>query len=293
MGRRQAFGRDDRRRVTGVWSVRMTGETVLESIFSAETVEQGDNDTTQVEAQVEQQDTTGVDESVTPTDEKKEEQEDPIERHKKGLEAGIAAERTKRQAAEREAAELRAWKQQQEQGRQAQRQPIQGEPIRPKRSDFESEEEYEDALLEYGDQRREARNARERSENEAREHAQQMQRTADEVVLKGQQAFQDFDTVINSGLRPILAQETPQAHLFRQALLTGKRAHDVAYYLGKNPEEAHRIYALSPLQMVDEIAEIRLTKLDEVTEAPNQAKPVIPKHSLKHGTHGAVQTCRL
>lgn len=255
----------------------MTGETVLESIFSAETVEQGDNDTTQVEAQVEQQDTTGVDESVTPTDEKKEEQEDPIERHKKGLEAGIAAERTKRQAAEREAAELRAWKQQQEQGRQAQRQPIQGEPIRPKRSDFESEEEYEDALLEYGDQRREARNARERSENEAREHAQQMQRTADEVVLKGQQAFQDFDTVINSGLGPILAQETPQAHLFRQALLTGKRAHDVAYYLGKNPEEAHRIYALSPLQMVDEIAEIRLTKLDEVTEAPSQAKPVIPK----------------
>lgn len=259
----------------------MTGETVLESIFSSETVEQNDSDATQVDEQVEQQDTTGVDESVTPTDEKKEEQEDPIERHKKGLEAGIAAERTKRQAVEREAAELRARIQQfEQQTRKAAEQPKTQEQ-EPQESDYATPQEYIRALARFeAKQLREAEKAEEaaeKAESQAREHAQQMQRTADEVVLKGQQAFQDFDTVINSGLGPILAQETPQAHLFRQALLTGKRAHDVAYYLGKNPEEAHRIYAMQPLQMVDEIAEIRLTKLDDMTEAPTQAKPVIPK----------------
>lgn len=260
----------------------MTGETVLESIFSSETVEQNDSEATQVDEQVEQQDTTGVDESVTPTDEKKEEQEDPIERHKKGLEAGIAAERTKRQAVEREAAELRARIQQfEQQTRKAAEQPKTHEQ-EPQESDCATPQEYIRALARFeAKQLREAEKAEEaaeKAESQAREHAQQMQRTADEVVLKGQQAFQDFDTVINSGLGPILAQETPQAHLFRQALLKNKRAHEVAYYLGKNPEEAQRIYALDdPLQMVDEIAEIRLTKLDSALESTTQAKPVIPK----------------
>lgn len=261
-----------------LWSVRMSGETSLDAIFSGEQVEQTEVvEPTKDLPTDEQQDQTGVDESVTPTDEP---QEDPIERHKKGLEAGIAAERTKRQAAERELAELRAWRQQQEQQRKASEQPKTQEQ-EPQESDYATPQEYIRALARFeAKQLREAEKAEEaaeKAESQAREHAQQMQRTADEVVLKGQQAFQDFDTVINSGLGPILAQETPQAHLFRQALLTGKRAHDVAYYLGKNPEEAYRIFAMQPLQMVDEIAEIRLTKLDEVTEAPSQAKPVIPK----------------
>ena len=85
----------------------MSGETSLDAIFSGEQVERTEvAETPQDLPTDEPQDQTGVDESVTPTDEP---QDDPIERHKKGLEAGIAAERTKRQAAEREAAELRAW----------------------------------------------------------------------------------------------------------------------------------------------------------------------------------------
>lgn len=258
----------------------MSGETSLDAIFSGEATEAAtvEVDPPQDLPQDEPQAQTGVDESVTPTDEP---QEDPIERHKKGLEAGIAAERTKRQAAERELAELRAWRQQQEQQqRKAVEQPKTQEQ-EPQESDYATPQEYIRALARFeAKQLREAEKAEEaqaKAEREAQEQAQQMQRTADEVVLKGQQAFPDFDTVINSGLGPILAQETPQAHLFRQALLTGKRAHDVAYYLGKNPEEAHRIYALSPLQMVDEIAEIRLTKLDALAATPEPTKPAIPK----------------
>ena len=257
----------------------MSGETSLDAIFSGEQVERTEvAETPQDLPTDEPQDQTGVDESVTPTDEP---QDDPIERHKKGLEAGIAAERTKRQAAEREAAELRAWKQQQEQRKAVEQPKTQEQAQEPKPEDFASDVEYFRAMVRFeAKQIRESEKAEEaqaRAESEAREQAQQMQRTADEVVTKGQQAYQDFDTVINSGLGPILAQETPQAYLFRQALLKNKRSHEVAYYLGKNPDEAHRIFAMDPLGMVEEIAEIRLTKLDAMAETPPQQKLNIPK----------------
>ncbi len=250
----------------------MSGDTSLGDVLSDEVV------TSEAE-QVEQHDT-GEIESATPADdqveqEQQQEQEDPIEKHRKGLEAGIAAERKRRQEVEAKAAQLQAELQRLKQPEK----PAQTDAIvRPKRDEFATQEEYEDALLEYGDKRREHMAEQQRQERQAQEYAQQMQRTADEVVTKGQESFQDFDTVINSGLGPYLAQETPQAQVFRQALLTSKRAHEVAYYLGKHPEEAQRIYALQPLQMVDEIAEIRLTKLDAMGAEPKQDnKPFLPK----------------
>lgn len=257
----------------------MSGETSLDAIFSGDQVERTEvAETPQDLPTDELQDKTGVDESVTPTDEP---QDDPIERHKKGLEAGIAAERTKRQAAEREAAELRAWKQQQEQRKAVEQPKPQEQAQEPKPEDFASDVEYFRAMVRFeAKQIRESEKAEEaqaRAESEAREQAQQMQRTADEVVTKGQQAYQDFDTVINSGLGPILAQETPQGQLFRQALLTGERAHEVAYFLAKNPDEAQRVYALPPLQMVRAVSLIEATKLDAMAETPAQQKPNIPK----------------
>lgn len=257
----------------------MSGETSLDAIFSGEQVERTEVAETPQDLQTDEpQDQTGVDESVTPTDEP---QDDPIERHKKGLEAGIAAERTKRQAAEREAAELRAWKQQQEQRKAVEQPKTQEQAQEPKPEDFASDVEYFRAMVRFeAKQIRESEKAEEaqaRAESEAREQAQQMQRTADEVVTKGQQAYQDFDTVINSGLGPILAQETPQGQLFRQALLTGERAHEVAYFLAKNPDEAQRVYALPPLQMVRAVSLIEATKLDAMAETPAQPKPNIPK----------------
>lgn len=259
----------------------MSGETSLDAIFSGEQVEQTEVvEPTQDLPTDEPQDQTGVDESVTPTDEP---QEDPIERHKKGLEAGIAAERSKRQAIERERDEMRVRLQQfEQQQRKAVEQPKPQEQAQePKPEDFTSDVEYFRAMVRFeAKQIRESEKAEEaqaKAENEAREQAQQMQRTADEVVTKGQAAFTDFDVVINSGLGPILAQETPQGQLFRQALLTGDRAHEVAYYLAKNPDEAQRVYALPPLQMVRAVSLIEATKLDAMAETPAQPKLNIPK----------------
>lgn len=125
----------------------MSGETSLDAIFSGEQVERTEvAETTQDLPTDEPQDQTGVDESVTPTDEP---QDDPIERHKKGLEAGIAAERTKRQAAEREAAELRAWKQQQEQRKAVEQPKPQEQAQEPKPEDFASDVEYFRAMVRF------------------------------------------------------------------------------------------------------------------------------------------------
>lgn len=224
--------------------------------------------------QVEQE--TGVDESVSPTEEEPQAQDDPIEKHRKGLEAGIAAERQKRQAIERERDEMRTRLQQLE--RQAAPKPQSTESVeRPKRDAYESQEDYEDALLEYGDRRREARTAQERAQQEQQEFEQQMARTADEVVAKGQQAFADFDAVINRGLGQFLAQQTPQAQLFRQSLLSGERAHEVAYFLAQDQAEAQRVYSLPPVQMVRAIALIEATKLTQGEAQEATPKPVIPR----------------
>lgn len=248
----------------------MSGETSLSDVLS---------DSPAVETQEVEQQEQGVEESATPADRQEVQEpqdEDPIDKHRKGLEAGIAAERTKRQAAERELAEARARLQQVQQPRQQTAQREQPDLTRPKRDEFQSQEEYEDALLDYGDRRRDEKEKQTRAQREAQEHEEQMQRTADDVIARGKEAFEDFDQVINSGLGPFLAQETPHAGLFRSALLTGDRAHEVAYYLGKNREEAQRIYSMQPLQMVRAVALIEATKLDAAAE-PQKQVTTIPR----------------
>lgn len=224
--------------------------------------------------------TTGDIESVTPTDVEQEQPQQPQqepsqEDHaRKGLEAGIAAERQKRQNAERELQQLR-------QQLQAQQRPSvqQHNGEEPKREEFASDADYFRALVKHeAAQLREAEKAEEaraKAEQEAAAQAEKLQEIANEVVTKGQQTYQDFDAVINNGLGPILASDEPVAQLFRQALLKAKSGHDVAYYLGNNPNEAYRILAMDPLQWGGEFAEIRSTKLQQSDQAEKQS--VIPK----------------
>jgi hypothetical protein len=185
-------------------------------------------------------------------------QEDPVEKHRKGLEAAVMAERRKRQELEQRIAQFE----------QQQRPPQPKAGLeRPKRDAFASLEEYEDALLEYGDRRRDAREQETRQQEQQRLHEETMRRTADEVVKKGQQKYADFDTVINSGLGSYL---TPVMH---QALLESDQAHELAYWLGKNPAEAARVSALPPPRLLIELGRIE----SKLSAAPAQPKPSIPQ----------------
>jgi multidrug efflux pump subunit AcrA (membrane-fusion protein) len=246
----------------------------LEAVLSDEPVQA---DAVQAAEVVEPE--TGEEAGTPPVEEgHPEQQDDPVARKHKGLEAAAVAERQKRQAAEQRAQQLEAQLREFQQQKQPTQQKQTEQLARPKRDEFESQEEYEDALLDFGDRRRELRQQQEAQERQAREQAEQIERAATDVIAKGQTAFADFDAVINTGLGPLLSQGTQQSHLFRQALLTGERGHEVAYYLGQNAAEAQRIYALPPMQMVRAVSLIEATKLDALPEAEEpRAKPQLPK----------------
>lgn len=214
----------------------------LNAILSEEVqteVEQAD-EPAQAEAQVEQAEVATGEEAATPA----ETQDDQVEKHRKGLEAAAVAERQKRQAAEQRAqaleAELAKFTKPVEQPK-----PL----TRPQRDEFQTQEDYEDALLEFGDRRRELIDQQKQAQREQDSQAQEFQRTADQTVAKGREKYRDFDTVINDGLGPFLNP------VLQQALVLGG-GHEVAYWLGKNPTEAARVSQLPPMQMILEIGRI-------------------------------------
>lgn len=226
----------------------------LNSILSEEPQAEVVEEEAQVEPQQQEHEATGED-AATPA-----ETQDPIEKHRKGLEAAAVAERQKRQAAEARAhaleAELAKFAKPAEETK-----PL----TRPQRALFETQEAYEDALLEYGDRRRDLIDQQRSAEREQKEQATQFQKTADETVAKGRAKFSDFDAVINDGLGPFLNP------VLRQALVLGG-GHELAYWLGKNPAEAARVSQLPPMQMILEIG-----RLDAKVKTP--PKTVLP-HTL-------------
>lgn len=223
------------------------------------------SDQTEAEPEVVEQTTEAeaVDTGETTASPAETREEDPIEKHRKGLEAGIAAERQRRQQAEQRAQQL----EQQLREREPKPAPQADAGIaRPKRDEYESQEAYEDALLEYGDRRREARTQQERKQQEEREHIANFDRQASETVAKGQAQYADFDTVINTGLGPFLNP------VMQQALVLGG-GHEVAYWLGKNPAEAQRVSQMSPMAMVLEIGRLEA----KVKGQEPEPKPSIPQ----------------
>jgi len=216
---------------------------------------------------------------ATEHEEVEQHEEKPAADPRKGLEAGIAAERRKRQAAEQRAQQLEAefarLTQQAQPQRQQQARPP--ELARPQPNEFETREAYEDALLEYGDARRELKQEHERKLKQEHERRVSIERTAHEVISKGQAAYEDFDDAINSGLGRYLDPNDPQAQTFRELLLDGdgNRAHDVAYFLARNPDEAAKVYAMSPTKMARALVLIE-NKLDAETEpVTEQSKPKV------------------
>lgn len=216
--------------------------------------------------QTEQAQTTG-EEAATPA-EKPEPQQDTA----RGLQAGIVAERQRRQAVEAEAAAMREELQRLRNQPQAQ----QAGADRPNPANFTDTETYLEALADYkaGERlnaefaRRDQEATARRDEEAARQKHTALQTAMDSAVTAGRAEFADFDEVINSGLAPHL---NPVLH---QALVSTPGGHKVAHYLGKNPAEAARISQLEPMAMLIELGALRAS-------ATATAKPVIPQ-TLTH-----------
>lgn len=241
-------------------SILSEGETASEELTTSQEVE------SEVAEQATEQtaDTTG--EETAPPAEQQE--ADPIEKHRKGLEAAVLAERKRRQELEKQ---LASFQQAQQATQQAAQRTEQTAAEVPKLADFKTQEDYltafakHQAAVAWAEREQADKEAKQRAAEE--EHQANLARTANEVVKRGKLKFKDFDTVINDGLAPFL---NPAMH---QALLMGEQGHDVAYWLGNNPAEAERVSQMHPFHMAREIGLIEA----KLSAAPATAKPTIPQ----------------
>jgi hypothetical protein len=212
---------------------------------------------------------TGEHTAAPPADKK---QDVPPEKRAKGLEAGIAAERDKRQAAERQLREL-------EQRLQAMQtpapaaapqpapQPSTANP-KPVRADFASEDDWLDARDAWRDREKEHTAKQQEQERAAREFKQ---KTQDALVQAAQLPGFDMDAFAR----------TPIPEAVADAVMDSDVAGKLIHHLVTHPDEARRIAALNPARQIKEIARIedRLSQPagdDEDDDAP-QARRKFPE----------------
>lgn len=160
----------------------------------------------------------------------------------------------------------------QQQGTQQPEPPKQAEPQgKPDLGKYESYEAYVEALTEWKLEQRESQ--RRQQEEGKRRQAEQAktQEAVGKVIEKGRGKYDDYDAVVFNPSVPI-------TDAMAQAMLDIDSGHDVAYYLGSNPQEAARIAQLSPFAQAREIGklEIKLSAkpAKTVSDAPPPITPV-------------------
>lgn len=149
--------------------------------------------------------------------------------------------------------------------------PAEADDKEPKIEDFDFDsDKYEEAKIAYR-VRKELSNA-EKAKLEASER-QKQQKVIESAKVKFDEAgdrFDDFDDVVYKN--PYVTNDMVQAVFFSDV------GPDIAYYLGKNPEESQRIAALPAARQMIEIGklEARFTTKPEprTTNAPEPIKPV-------------------
>lgn len=160
-------------------------------------------------------------------------------------------------------------------------------PVAPKAEEFDTWESYETARLEYVerlsdwklDQQMRARTEAEKKAAEEREQQsrdQQRAATFAERVKAVQARYPDFEQVAYS-------EAVPMSEAMRDVIVDSEQGPELAYWLGKNPEEAARIAQLPPLAAARELGrvEARLgggatspAKQPKATSAPEPIRPV-------------------
>ena len=141
-------------------------------------------------------------------------------------------------------------------------------PGRPKLEQFETTEQYEDALFEWRDNVREIKSTAQRQEREYESALKEFNERARKLRIQ----HEDFDEVIES---PVFSPA------MREAVLLSENGPQVAYHLGKseNWALAERIRNLPPSRQLYEMGKVETqllvaTQKKTVTSAPAPIKPV-------------------
>lgn len=219
-------------------------------------------------------------EEASPTKEKpaEEKKEEPVVESKDAVQKRINALVKKQRTAERE----RDWERAERLKLQEENEKLKGTipaDNKPKRDDFVDDEAYLEALTDWKvDQKLKVKTevSTKVTEEEAdKQAAAELYEIVDNMVEAGREKYSDFDTIA-------LNKEVMITQDMTEALLETSIAHDIMYYLGKNPDIAADISKMSPLKAAKEIAKIEaeLSKpADE--EVENKEEKIVPEPKKK------------
>ena len=145
----------------------------------------------------------------------------------------------------------------------------------PDISDFDTFDDYTEALAEYKyNQKTQAQAQQYNQQAQAQKVAQEWQSKVEKVRA----VAPDFDEAFANVAEITFAQST------LDAVAGHEKGAEIAYLLGKDPVKAYQIASLPPIQQLMAIGEIAakssLTKPKTVTSAPPPVKPVSGKSSI-------------
>jgi hypothetical protein len=148
-------------------------------------------------------------------------------------------------------------------------------PKRPTLDQFETTEQYEDALFEWRDKKKEI----ETRTAKTQEDLNQAERTFQERARKIREQHEDFDEVIEN---PVFSPA------MKLALLKSENGPEVAYHLGRpeNRETADRILAMPAEMQIYELGrlETKLLLAQQTKKVPSAPPPIKPVGMTGAGT---------
>jgi hypothetical protein len=165
----------------------------------------------------------------------------------------------------------------------AQMPPAQPEPVpqvqmaaaKPRYEDFETDGEFQEALVEWKAEQIWQRKETQRKADDERQQQRAEGQKHEGWLREARTKFPDFDSV---AIRPM--HEVPITTPMAEAIKEEALGHEIAYYLGKNPQEAHKIAQLSPISQAREIGKLAV-KMEQTkpkpktqTAAPSPTQPV-------------------
>jgi hypothetical protein len=165
-------------------------------------------------------------------------------------------------------------------------QALPGLPPRPQQTEYATYTEYEDALLQWHDQRRYAQYAAETQAAEQRNAQAEWQRKEDE----GREKYRDYDQAVAR------AQFAPMvAPIVAAAMRESAAGPDLLYYLAKHPEDLAAFNKLTPYQAARWLAQLESDRFRQPTKRPSGvngngavAAPPAPRPMAPVGTGAAV-----
>ena len=139
-------------------------------------------------------------------------------------------------------------------------------PQKPKPDQFQTTEEYVEALTEFKADEiyrtRSQESERNQREQAQRQHHQAVVSTYQQRVEAATEKYPDFEDVAYS-------DEVPITNAMAVTIQESEMGPDIAYYLGKNVAEAQRIAKLSPFLQAKELGKLEA----KIAAAPAPAKP--------------------